>query len=130
MPTIVPTCPEGMAFEPDPVSDCMSCGLCVQFPNTGICSTQKCIDFLRKPVTEALQSSTQKWITDITPTEQTVWVPVWIVAVCLGILLVVVVGAVVWAVCLRKKKQQAEVILGNHESKTLNIFDNIASIVI
>ncbi|XP_019618997.1 PREDICTED: uncharacterized protein LOC109465950 [Branchiostoma belcheri] len=116
MPTVVPTCPEGMAFEIDPIYDCMSCDLCVEFPNTGICSTQKCIDFLGQSVTDALQLAAREGMTGTEPPagQPAVWV--WVVVACLTLLLVAV-GAVVTAIILRKKKRQNEVILGNREKK-------------
>ncbi|CAH1271557.1 Hypp4677 [Branchiostoma lanceolatum] len=120
MPAVAPTCPEGMAYEGDPIHDCMPCDLCTKFPNTGICSTQKCIDFLRKSVTDnvtdALQLSAQEEITDKPPTEQAVWT--WpVVAACLALSVALVVGAVVTVVILRRKKQRDEVILGNRKKK-------------
>ncbi|XP_066295571.1 uncharacterized protein [Branchiostoma lanceolatum] len=120
MPPAVPTCPEGMAYEGDPIHDCMSCDLCMKFPNTGVCSTQKCIDFLRQSVTDsvtdALQLSSQEEITDRPPTEQAAWI--WpVVAVCLALSVALVVGAVVTVVILRRKKQRDEVILGNRKKK-------------
>ncbi|XP_078686388.1 uncharacterized protein LOC144919057 [Branchiostoma floridae x Branchiostoma belcheri] len=117
MPPVFPTCPEGTAFEGDPIYDCIPCDLCAEFPNTGICSTQTCIDFLRESVTSALQLSTQGnvTLTDTSPDQETAWVWVlvaWVLVACL-----VVVTAAILRIRARDRKRRRKVILGNREDK-------------